>query len=130
MAVLHFYDLDNSLVGKTKPNQLKLRKDKVTFVTWKIDAAAFRPGIYRLDFLLNEQPLWRIYFELTNRSPLLKRWIVPRRPAATSENRHRLPLRAYFSSSVSSRVFHSNQPSLPRIHFSNQLNSATIFTNW
>ncbi len=56
MAVLHFYDLDNNLVGKTKPNQLKLRKDQVTFVTWTIDAAALRPGIYRLDFLLNEQP--------------------------------------------------------------------------
>ena len=66
MAVLHFYDLDNNLVGKTKPTQLKLRKDKVTFVTWTINAAGLRPGIYRLDFLLDEQPLWRVYFELTN----------------------------------------------------------------
>lgn len=57
VAVLHFYDLDNHLVGKTEPTKLKLRKDQVTFVTWTIDAAAFAPGIYRLDFLLNERPV-------------------------------------------------------------------------
>lgn len=64
IALLHFYDLDNRLAVKTKPTELKLRKDQVTFLTWPIDAALFRAGIYRVDLLINEQPVWRAFIRL------------------------------------------------------------------
>jgi hypothetical protein len=66
-ASSHFevYDADNRLLGKSEPNKLKFRPGEFMFSTWVFTIGNLPPGIYRVDALLAESPVWRGHLRIT-----------------------------------------------------------------
>jgi hypothetical protein len=67
-ALSHFevYDTDNRMHGKSDPNRLKFRPGDLLFSTWALTVGKLSPGIYRVDALLDEKPVWRGYLQITD----------------------------------------------------------------
>lgn len=64
MVTLRVFDIDNRSLGTSKPSKLKLRKNEVMSVDWKLPIAGLKPGLYRVDVYFGEQPAWRTYFRI------------------------------------------------------------------
>lgn len=61
---VQIYDMDNNLLSDGKPAKLNMRPSQVAYTTWQMPVAAFRPGSYRMDILLGEEPAWRTFFSI------------------------------------------------------------------
>jgi hypothetical protein len=59
------YDLDNKPVARSAPGKLKLRRGELFFSTWVLPLAELAPGVYRVDGLLDDAPVWRGYLRVT-----------------------------------------------------------------
>jgi len=64
LAGLRFFDLDNRAVGSTKPVKLSLAPDQLKSSSWKINFGQMPPGLYRVDVMLNDTPVWRTFFRV------------------------------------------------------------------
>lgn len=60
------YDLDHRKVGASDGAKLKLRPGELFFSTWLFKLETLVPGLYRVDLLLDEQPIWRGFVEVTD----------------------------------------------------------------
>jgi hypothetical protein len=63
---LDLYDADRRLIGKGAPAKLRLRPGEFAFSTWTLAIARLPPGIYRVEVLLDEGPVWRGYVRITD----------------------------------------------------------------
>lgn len=62
---LLIYDLNNNPVLRIAPTKIKLEPRVTTYSAWRIPTASLKPGVYRIDLLLGDQPQWRTYFQIS-----------------------------------------------------------------
>jgi len=62
---VQIYDLDNNLLSDGKPTKLSMRPSQIAYTSWQMPVAAFRPGNYRIDVMLGNQPAWRTFFSVS-----------------------------------------------------------------
>ncbi|MBI2956931.1 MAG: trypsin-like peptidase domain-containing protein [Acidobacteria bacterium] len=61
---LRLYDLENRLRVRSKPSKLKLAPGDEKSNWWKISFDKLPAGLYRVDVLLDDSPVWRSFFRL------------------------------------------------------------------
>jgi len=65
VPALHVFDLDNRLIfenaGKKK---ITVNTNRLSYTAWEVDVATIRPGIYRVDVLLDSDTVWRTFFRV------------------------------------------------------------------
>lgn len=57
------HDADNKVAMEGKPAKIDVRKGQLRLTYWKLPVPT--PGIYRLDVLFAEQPIWREFVRIT-----------------------------------------------------------------
>ena len=62
---LRIFDLDNHTVEQTRPAKIELRPQVTAYTGIKLPIAALKPGTYRADLLLGDDPEWRAFFKVT-----------------------------------------------------------------
>ncbi len=62
---LRVYDLDNRLLVEGKPAKIELTPNHAMATAWQLPIANMPPGIYRVDVLLGQSPVWRTFFRIT-----------------------------------------------------------------
>ncbi len=60
------YDADLKLLLKGDPNKVKLRPGELFFSTWTVGIGPLSAGVYRVDMLLDDAPIWRGYLRITD----------------------------------------------------------------
>ncbi len=65
MTRLELYHADRRSMGKGAPTKLRLRPGEFSFSTWTVGIGRLAAGIYRVDVLLDEAPVWRGYVRIT-----------------------------------------------------------------
>jgi hypothetical protein len=65
MAAFRIYDEDNRVVMEGKPSKFSLRPRKYQVTTWRFPVANLKPGAYRIDFVIDTDPIWRSTFRVT-----------------------------------------------------------------
>lgn len=65
IPALHVFDLDNRLImenaGKKK---ITVNTNKPSYFGWELNVSNLRPGIYRVDVLLDSDTVWRTFFRM------------------------------------------------------------------
>lgn len=64
MAAFKIYDEDNRVVMEGKPSKFSLRPRRYQVTTWRFPLASFKPGQYRIDFVIGADPVWRSSFRV------------------------------------------------------------------
>jgi hypothetical protein len=65
---LRVYDLDNRLLYKSAEKQalkLNLKPGDNSTSTWEFSVASLMPAVYRLETWLDDAPVWRAFFRVT-----------------------------------------------------------------
>lgn len=62
---LRIFDLDNQVVGQTRPEKIELRPQVTAYTGIKVSISSLKPGTYRADLLLGDDPEWRAFFKVT-----------------------------------------------------------------
>lgn len=65
MATCAVFDLDAKLVSQAKPVRIKGGPKDIRSLSWGLNAAAFVPGLYRVDILFDDEPVWRTFIRIT-----------------------------------------------------------------
>jgi Trypsin-like peptidase domain len=65
-AFLRIYNIDNKPMGFTKPAKLNFSKNQVGFTSWSFEIAHWATGLYRIDLVVDSDPVWRSFFRLTD----------------------------------------------------------------
>lgn len=64
---LRLYDLDNRMlsenVGKKK---ISVNPQKLSYTVWEMQMADLKPGVYRIDVLLDQDTVWRTFFRIVD----------------------------------------------------------------
>ena len=60
------YDVDNKLVGTSKPTKISLAKGQLVQSSWGIQIGQLSGGLYRIDLVLESTPVWRSFFRMTD----------------------------------------------------------------
>jgi len=66
MSRLEIYDTDRRLIGKGAPAKLKLRPGEFAYGSWTVGVGRLPAGMYRLDVVLDDSPVWRAYVRITD----------------------------------------------------------------
>lgn len=62
---LRLYDSDNRLITEeVNKKKITVTPTKLLYSTWDLDFAALSPGIYRLDVLMEQDIVWRMFFRM------------------------------------------------------------------
>ena len=65
IPALKLYDLDNRLLNQsTGKKKISVNPQKLSYTSWELSLAELAPGTYRLDVLLDADPVWRTYFRI------------------------------------------------------------------
>jgi len=62
---LRVFDLDNHVVAETRAGKIGLRPQVTAYTGIKLPIASLKPGTYRADLLLGDDPEWRAFFKVT-----------------------------------------------------------------
>ncbi|HEV2615781.1 MAG TPA: hypothetical protein VGU63_04125, partial [Candidatus Acidoferrales bacterium] len=62
---LRIFDLDNHTVEQSRPAKLELRPHITAYTGIKLPIATLKPGVYRADLVLGDDPEWRAFFKVT-----------------------------------------------------------------
>lgn len=62
---IQIYDLDNNLLSDGKPTKLNMKPSQVAYTSWQLTIRVFRPGTYRIDVTLGDEPAWRTFFSVS-----------------------------------------------------------------
>ncbi|MFZ0213724.1 MAG: serine protease [Candidatus Acidiferrales bacterium] len=62
---LRIFDLDNHVVEQSRPEKIELRNQVTAYTGIKLPIASLKPGTYRVDLLLGDDPQWRAFFKVT-----------------------------------------------------------------
>lgn len=60
------FDIENRPLGTSKPRKLDLRANEMSYIDFAIPPDKMSPGIYRIDAFLDETPMWRSFFKVTD----------------------------------------------------------------
>ena len=60
------YDIENRLLGEGKPVKVNMKAGATTDVWWEFDITQFRSGLYRIDFIIGNDPASRTYFRMVD----------------------------------------------------------------
>jgi hypothetical protein len=65
-SVIQFraYDLENKVLQQSKATKVTLKPGRIFFSTWKLPIGNMSPGIYRIDAVLGDDPVWRGFFRV------------------------------------------------------------------
>ena len=67
VSSIRLYDLSNHLLLESKPNKLSLNPSNLFSSTdWKVDIERLPSGTYRLDIVVDDQPVWRRFFTMSD----------------------------------------------------------------
>jgi len=66
IALFKIYNIDNRLVGTSKPAKVNVAKGQLLYSSWDIQIGQLCPGFYRIDLVLESTPVWRSFFRLTD----------------------------------------------------------------
>jgi hypothetical protein len=66
VAALKLYDLDNRLVGSSKPEKVNVSRGELAERTWQLPLGNVPAGVYRIDLEMPEGVAWRQYFRLND----------------------------------------------------------------
>jgi hypothetical protein len=59
------YDSDYKKIGRGEATKVKMRPGQLFFTTWAFNIAALPPAVYRVDMILDDEPVWRGYVRIT-----------------------------------------------------------------
>jgi len=59
------YDSDFKKIGRGDATKVKMRPGQLFFTTWAFNIAALPPAVYRVDMILDDEPVWRGYVRIT-----------------------------------------------------------------
>jgi hypothetical protein len=59
------YNSENKVAVQGQPSKLKLRKNELFFMIWVFPISQLQPAVYRVDLLLDGEPIWRGYVRVT-----------------------------------------------------------------
>ncbi|MGE0453977.1 MAG: hypothetical protein AB7O37_11360 [Vicinamibacteria bacterium] len=65
MSGFEVYDADNHLVVTGEPTKLKLKPRELFFSTWTFGIEHLSPGTYRVELVLDSEPIWRGYLRVS-----------------------------------------------------------------
>jgi hypothetical protein len=66
MSVYRIYDLDNRLMIQGRPVKLVLRPRVYSVNTWPFPLGPLPSGVYRIDLVMDADPVWRSYFRVVD----------------------------------------------------------------
>ena len=66
MAAFEVYDSDSRKVMAGKPSKLTLRPRQYGVTMWPFPLLELTPGIYRIDLVMNGEPIWRMFFRVVD----------------------------------------------------------------
>jgi len=64
LVTLRVFDLDNRPLLTTKPNKISFSPNDTKYTSWRITLGQSPPGFYRIDVLLDDTPIWRMFFRI------------------------------------------------------------------
>jgi hypothetical protein len=59
------YDSDYKKIGRGEATKIKMRPGQLFFTAWAFNIAALPPAVYRVDMILDDEPVWRGYVRIT-----------------------------------------------------------------
>lgn len=65
MVTVRFFDLNNRSLGASKPSKIDLKPGDFKQLTWTVPITTLRAGTYRLDVFIDNHPVWRTFFRMT-----------------------------------------------------------------
>lgn len=65
-TTISIYDLDNKAVSQGAPDVSATPGGKLVFLSKTLDIGKLESGVYRLDVLMNGNPVWRTFFRITD----------------------------------------------------------------
>jgi hypothetical protein len=66
MGRFRIYDLDYKPVMEGRPGKMSLRPREYFVTTWPFPLQTLTPGTYRIDLLIDADPVWRTYFRIVD----------------------------------------------------------------
>jgi len=64
IATIQIFNAGNQLVGESKQTKITLNPKEQTQSYWLYDIASFPTGTYRIDLVMENQPIWRTFFKI------------------------------------------------------------------
>ena len=64
VELIRFFDVENKQIGESKPKKISIGAHDIAHSGWKVPLTNFVPGVYRVDLMLNDQPVWRAFFRV------------------------------------------------------------------
>jgi hypothetical protein len=65
-TTISIYDLDNKAVSQSAPDVSATPGGKLVFLSKTLDIGKMETGVYRLDVVMNGNPVWRTFFRVTD----------------------------------------------------------------
>jgi Trypsin-like peptidase domain len=64
-SIVRIYDLAGHLLTESKPSKVDVKPaPNSSYTWWKAEIASLKPGIYRVDVLVDSSPIWRAFFKV------------------------------------------------------------------
>ena len=63
--VLRIFDLNNKLVGESRPGKLNLAPGPYSYTYWPLDISKLPAATYRVDVVIGAEPAWRGYLRIS-----------------------------------------------------------------
>jgi hypothetical protein len=65
-TTISIFDLDNKAVNQSAPDVSATPGGKLVFLSKALDIGKLEAGVYRLDVVMNGNPVWRTFFRITD----------------------------------------------------------------
>jgi S1-C subfamily serine protease len=62
---IRLYDIENHLVFESKSKRITLNPNRLAYSMWELTLGDLPTGIYRIDILIDSDPVWRTFFRMT-----------------------------------------------------------------
>jgi hypothetical protein len=64
-AMIRIYDLSGKVLMESKPSKVDLKPGKdPSYSWWQASISTLKPAVYRVDVLLDSNPVWRAFFKV------------------------------------------------------------------
>jgi S1-C subfamily serine protease len=64
-ALIRIYDLSGTALIETKPTKVDMKPGSaLVYSWWRTEITSLKPGVYRVDVLLDASPVWRAFFKV------------------------------------------------------------------
>jgi hypothetical protein len=62
---LRLYDLDNRMLSESVgKKRISVNPQRLSYTVWELGMANLKPGVYRIDVLLDQDTVWRTFFRM------------------------------------------------------------------